>query len=103
MQLTVLPGGTFALQLSAPQEARMIEAAAQARAKEQAEQAALATVYTLPQLTARMGMGRTTLLKYLSQPECHGGIRHRRAGSAYLVSEQAVRDWFGDSTKQQAA
>lgn len=103
MQLTVQPGGTFALQLSAPQEARMIEAAAQIRAKEDAQQAALAKVYSLKQLEGRMNMSRSTLLKYLGLAEVHGGIRHRRAGSTYLVSEQAVRDWFGDSRATQAA
>ncbi|MBC6606958.1 hypothetical protein H8B13_09025 [Hymenobacter sp. BT188] len=96
MQLTVLPGGTFTIQLSAPQEARVIAEVAALRAKEEAEQAAKSKVYTLEELQDRMKMGRTSLLKYLNTPEGSGGIRHRKAGAKYLVSEQAIRDWFGD-------
>ncbi len=33
MQLTVLPGGTFSLQLSAPQELQVVKAAAAAKVK----------------------------------------------------------------------
>ena len=77
----------------------MLRQAATSYAKEKAEQDVLSKVYTMATLPERMGMSRTTLFKYLRLPECHGGIRHRRAGSTYLVSEQAVRDWFGDSSK----
>ncbi|MGY2133626.1 hypothetical protein ACW9KT_15460 [Hymenobacter sp. HD11105] len=98
MHVTFLPDGTVALKLSDPQEAKVIAAAAAQRAKEDAEQAALSQVYTLEELEGRMKMGRTSLLKYLNLAECNGGIRHRKAGSKYLVTEQAIRDWFGDKS-----
>ena len=90
--------GQATLSLSAPQEARMIEAAAVAYAKEKAEQEALATIYTLKELPARLKVSRTTLLKYLAEPVSRGGIRHRRAGSVYLVTERACREWSGDES-----
>lgn len=87
------------IELSCTTEVDILKAIVTAQIKEDAEHRALARVYNLSELATRMNMGRSTLLKYLNLAECHGGIRHRRAGSIYLVSEQAVRDWFGDSTK----
>lgn len=95
MNVTLL-NGEATLSLTAHQETRMIEAAAVAYATAAAEQEALSKVYTLPQLAYRMKMSRTSLLRYLNLAQCNGGIRHRRAGTKYLVSELAVREWFGD-------
>lgn len=91
--------GQATLSLSAPQEARMIEAAAVAYAKEKAEQDALATIYTLKELPARLKISRTTVLKYLALPVEQGGLRNRRAGTVYLVTERACREWSGEELR----
>ncbi|TGE07742.1 hypothetical protein [Hymenobacter fodinae] len=96
MQLALPPGTTLNVMLSAPQEAQYVIEVGKAQAKEAELQAALKEVYDLKALTKRMKMSRPTLIKYLNLPECHGGIRHRRAGDKYLVTEQAVREWYGD-------
>ena len=97
MTLQVPLGTVINVTLNTSREALYVTELAATRAKAAEEQAALAKVYTLKELCRRMNMGRTTLLKYLNLPERHGEIRHRRAGVTYLVSEQAVREWFGDT------
>lgn len=47
-------------------------------------------------LTVRLGMSATTVYKYLALPEHRGGIRHRRMGKKYYVTELALREWAGD-------
>ena len=112
MQLTVLPGGTFALQLSAPQEARIIEVAAAAKAKADADANILARTYHLgpeptrgrgydDRLVNRTGYSRSTLLSLL-----HHGVGRKSefgvlvgicAANKWIVSEAAVRAWLGQS------
>jgi hypothetical protein len=50
-------------------------------------------------LTVRLGCSPTTAYTYLGLPEHRGGIRHRRLGKKYHVTERAIREWEGDSTK----
>ena len=47
-------------------------------------------------LVVRLGLSRTTAYKYLALPEHRGGLRHRRAGKKYHVTERAIREWEGD-------
>jgi hypothetical protein len=48
-------------------------------------------------LTTRLGCSPTTAYLYLALAEHRGGIRHRRLGKKYHVTERAVRDWEGDT------
>lgn len=36
------------------------------------------------------------LLEIMNKPESDGGLRHRKIGDKYIVTEQAIRQWFGD-------
>jgi len=47
-------------------------------------------------LTTRLGCGKTKAYELLQVPASEGGLRHLRVGNKYIVSEQAVRDLFGD-------
>lgn len=110
MQLTVLPGGTFTLTLSAPQELRVVEAAAAAKAKAESEAAELARTFHLgaeptkgrgydDRLTMRTGYSRSTLLPLLKagigrKPE-YGVLVGLFAANKWIVSEAAVRAWLG--------
>ncbi|MGI4737349.1 MAG: hypothetical protein ACRYG7_19460 [Janthinobacterium lividum] len=48
-------------------------------------------------LTVRLSCSPTTAYLYLGLPEHRGGIRHRRFGKKYHITERAVREWEGDS------
>jgi hypothetical protein len=47
-------------------------------------------------LTTRLGCSPTTAYLYLGLAEHRGGIRHRRFGKKYHITERAVRAWEGD-------
>lgn len=53
-------------------------------------------------LTVRLGVSPTTAYAYLALAEKKGGIRHRRFGKKYHVTERALQEWEGD-LKAQAA
>jgi excisionase family DNA binding protein len=80
------------------EQARIIEAALKQYVVAKAEQDALSTVYTVPELGRRLKCGKTKayelLLAYEEGKE--GGIRHKRIGNKYIISEKAVREWLGD-------
>jgi hypothetical protein len=48
-------------------------------------------------LTTRLKCGHNMAYNYLSLPVAEGGLRHRRMGKKYVVTEEAVRDFFGDT------
>jgi hypothetical protein len=48
-------------------------------------------------LTTRLKCGHSMAYNYLTLPVAEGGLRHRRMGKKYVVTEEAVRDFFGDS------
>jgi len=48
-------------------------------------------------LTTRLKCGHNMAYNYLSLPVAEGGLRHRRLGKKYIVTEEAVRDFFGDA------
>jgi hypothetical protein len=52
-------------------------------------------------LTVRMDFSPTTAYYYLGLPEHRGGIRHRRFGKKYHITERALREWEGDAIKQE--
>jgi hypothetical protein len=53
-------------------------------------------------LTVRLGVSPNTAYAYLALAETRGGIRHRRFGKKYHVTERALQEWEGD-LKAQAA
>jgi hypothetical protein len=53
-------------------------------------------------LTARLGCSPTTAYLYLGLAEHRGGIRHRRFGKKYHITERALREWEGDAIKQES-
>jgi hypothetical protein len=81
-----------------PEELRIIEAAAVAYATAKAKQDALSTVYTVPELGRRLKCGKTKAYELLVAYEegREGGIRHKRIGNKYIVTELSVREWLGD-------
>jgi hypothetical protein len=48
-------------------------------------------------LSIRLKCSPRTVYRYLDLPVKRGGLRHARMGSKYLVTEQAIREWFGDT------
>lgn len=53
-------------------------------------------------LHIRLGCGKTKAYELLKRFEegKEGGLRHQRIGKKYIVTEQAVREYFGDSSLQ---
>jgi hypothetical protein len=47
-------------------------------------------------LPARLELCPATVYKYLKLPILRGGIRHRRVGKKYQITERAVQEWYGD-------
>jgi hypothetical protein len=85
---------------------QIYEAEAAGRARAEAEQRTyhMGTKPTLgldydDRLTARLKCSLTTAYTYLGLPEHRGGIRHRRFGKKYHVTERAIREWEGDPIK----
>jgi hypothetical protein len=48
-------------------------------------------------LTTRLKCGHNMAYSYLMLAVGEGGLRHIRMGKKYVVTEEAVRDFFGDS------
>ena len=48
-------------------------------------------------LTTRLKCGHNMAYGYLMLSVKEGGLRHTRMGKKYVVTEEAVRDFFGDS------
>lgn len=53
-------------------------------------------------LHIRLGCGKTKAYELLKAYEegKEGGLRHQRIGNKYIVTEQAVREYFGDAPMQ---
>jgi hypothetical protein len=47
-------------------------------------------------LTMRLKCSPSTAYAYLSLPVRHGGLRNRRLGNKYHITERAVRDFEGE-------
>ncbi|MCI1187880.1 hypothetical protein MON38_10650 [Hymenobacter sp. DH14] len=47
-------------------------------------------------LVMRIGFCEAKIRQLLKVGPIRGGIRHRRVGNKYIVSEAAVREFFGD-------
>ncbi len=50
-------------------------------------------------LTVRIGCSSSTAYLYLNLSVHRGGLRHRRIGKKYHVTERAVREWEGEPIK----
>jgi hypothetical protein len=50
-------------------------------------------------LTVRIRCSPTTAYLYLNFPVRGGGLRHRRIGKKYHVTERAIREWEGEPSK----
>ncbi|RFP65901.1 hypothetical protein D0N36_06775 [Hymenobacter lapidiphilus] len=53
-------------------------------------------------LHIRLGCGKTKAYELLKAYELgqEGGLRHQRIGNKYIVTEQAVQEFFGDAPMQ---
>lgn len=105
--LTLTNGQVLAVTLSSPAEARVFTEMAAAMAAAKAAEEAKCRTYHLGQeatpgldyddrLTIRTGVGKTKLRELLKLGPARGGLRRVRAGDKWLVSETAVREFFGD-------
>ncbi|SFP79593.1 hypothetical protein [Hymenobacter arizonensis] len=106
--LTLVSGQVLAVTLSNPSEARVLaDVAAAIGAARATAEVGIRTYHlgTRPtpgrgyddRLTMRMGCGRTKIRGLLALSPRRGGLRHQRVGRKYIVSEAAVREWFGDN------
>jgi hypothetical protein len=107
LTLTLAAGQIISVTLSTPAEAIVLGIVAAERARLLVDAEIKARTYHLgknptpgrgydDRLTMRMGFGLTKLRELLQLTEERGGLRHQRAGRNYIVTELAVRQWFGD-------
>ncbi|MBD2769682.1 hypothetical protein IC235_17465 [Hymenobacter sp. BT664] len=107
LTLTVTSGQIISVTLSNPAETRVLaEVAAAVGAARAIAEVGTRTYHlgTKPtpgrgyddRLTMRMGCGQTKIRELLVVKPRRGGLRHQRVGRKYIVSEAAVREWFGD-------
>ena len=96
--------------LTEPAAVRVWAEVAVAKAQVQAEQEMLTRNYHTgdkptpgkgydDRLTERTGRSLNTLYRYLQLSEKQGGLRNQKDGK-YWVTEQAVRDWNGDTKRR---
>ncbi|MDO7846453.1 hypothetical protein Q5H92_08800 [Hymenobacter sp. M29] len=111
LTLQIAPGQNLAVMLSDPAQAEVMAQAAGQFASEKAKQQELSRAYHMganitqgcdydDRLTVRLKMSADTLYRYLSLPVKDGGLRHRRNGNKYVVSEIACREFMGDMTPE---
>jgi hypothetical protein len=50
-------------------------------------------------LTRRLKCSPSTAYAYLSLPVKEGGLRNRRIGKKYHITERAIREWEGEPSK----
>lgn len=96
--------------LTEPAAVRVWTEVAVAKAQAQAEQEMLTRIYHTGEkptpgkayddrLTERTGRSLNTLYRYLQLSEKQGGLRGQKDGK-WWVTEQAIREWNGDSKKR---
>ncbi|MCI1187881.1 hypothetical protein MON38_10655 [Hymenobacter sp. DH14] len=107
LTLTLTSGQILAVTLNGAAETRvLIEIAAAIAAAKAAEEVKCRTYHMGDKptagrnyddrLTIRTGVGKTKLRELLEAGPVRGGLRRVRAGDKWLVSELAVREFFGD-------
>jgi hypothetical protein len=107
LTLTLTTGQILSVKLSTVSEATIVGLVAAKQAELLVDAEVKARTYHLgrkptpgrgydDRLTMRMGVSDDTLRSYLQLSHKRGGLRHKRAGKRYLVTEQAVREWLGD-------
>ncbi len=110
-QLTATPGGAASSEWEILLRAQNEREAALEKAREQGKQEAEIAIRNYVQspkqsphknyddrLHVRLNCGKTKayeLLKLYEEGK-EGGLRHKRIGAKYIVSEQAVREWEGN-------
>lgn len=112
LTLTLATQQVLHVQMSDPQERMTYEALAKHQLALDNEAAQLAKTYHLgaeptpgrgydDRLTVRLGCSRSTLMAELELWRTSagklGGLRYTQGGKKYWVSEQACREWLGDT------
>lgn len=108
LSLTLSTGHITHVTVSEPDHLRMLTARAVEEKRLEVLASLLTRTYHLgtqptpgraydDRLTTRLGVGHNMAYSYLMLPVGEGGLRHTRLGKKYIVTEEAVRDFFGDS------
>lgn len=108
ISLTLDTGNITNVSVSEPDHLRVLTAMAVEQKRLEVLASLLARTYHLgtqptpgraydDRLTTRLGVGHNMAYAYLELPVGEGGLRHSRLGKKYIVTEEAVRDFFGDS------
>lgn len=93
--------------LSEPHHLRLLTAVAVEKALNKQEADRLERTYHMgakptpdldydDRLTVRLKKSENTVYAYLGLPEKDGGLRHKRIGKSYLVTERAILEFLGD-------
>ncbi len=108
LTLTLASDQVVAVHLSEPEHLSVLAATAVAQKRLEVFADLLARTYHLgtqptpgrgydDRLTSRLGISHSMAYNYLALPVAQGGLRHSRLGKKYIVTEEAVRDFFGDA------
>jgi hypothetical protein len=114
LTLQLATGQILAVTLSDPAQVEVLAQAAGQYAKAKAQEEILSRTYHLAaeptpdcgyddRLTIRLKSSADTLYRYLALPVKEGGLRSRRNGNKYVVTEQACREFMGDCPPAKAA
>ena len=108
LTLTMASDQVVAVHMSEPEHLRVLTEMAVAEKRLEVLATLLTRTYHLgtqptpglgydDRLTTRLKCCHTMAYNYLSLSVAEGGLRHRRLGKKYIVTEEAVRDFFGDT------
>ena len=107
LTLNIAAGPALNVTLSDPAQVEVLALAAGQYVAALAREVTLCRVYHMgakptpgldydDRLKARLKCSADTAYSYLSTPVADGGLRSRRVGNKYLITEQAVREFLGD-------
>lgn len=107
LTLNLATNQVLAVTLSEPNHLRLLTAVAVARALEKQDADRLERTYHMgakptpgldydDRLLKRLKKSENTVYAYLGLAVQDGGLRHKRTGKSYTVTEQAVQEFLGD-------
>lgn len=107
LTLNLVPNQVLAVTLSEPHHLRLLTAVAVEKALHRQQADRLARTYHLgaeptpgldydDRLTKRLKKSENTVYAHLALSVRDGGLRHKRLGKSYLVTERAVLEFLGD-------
>lgn len=107
LTLTLSSDQVLAVHLNEPEHLRLLTAMAVAQKQLEVLANLLTRTYHMgtqhtpslgydDRLTTRLKCGHNMAYSYLTLAVAEGGLRHIRMGKKYIVTEEAVRDFFGD-------